>query len=422
MIRVVTLFILLTISTAIFATDTVRLNTAIDLVVTAVTDTSYTLNSTKPSGDATADSAPAKIYVPISYSGNSNYFLLKGTTPVYNYIFDISDVNHIIRFPLYVNVGVTDKYLHMAVKDGSSYKYVKAYGSVINNVTNTSYNFEVSPFTICAQMTNPSCADLTTRVDEKTTLLYFFLSTSASFADGQTIDPAASPNTGGIYFQLNMSNRTYPSLEITISNVRQGDRRAFIVYSGNATILQPKYIRVFERAASSLSAAIGIVTGTLYTKEFTYGQSGELAVTDLVNNQTYNLSAMFVDNYLFATKLSPTKAAKPLQIEELLKKQGCFLLTAGFGEEHYVIEYFKHFRDAVLSHSKLGRMFIHFYYENAPKYALQIYQSDTLRFLIRSMAYVTYFLFNFSWVLVGLFMFAYLGRKMQKNREKIKYL
>ena len=420
MIRLVSSLIIFLISTAVFAADTVRLDSSIDLVVTAVTDTTYSLNSVKPSGDATADSAPAKIYVPISYSGNSDYFLLKGTSAVYDYTFDLTNAGHVLKFPLYVNVGATDKYLHVAVKDGSSYKYVKAFGTAINSVTNTTYNFELAPYDVCAQMSNPSCADLQTRIDEKSTLLYFFLSTTSSFATGQTIDPA-STYTGGIYFQLNMSNRTYSSLTIAITKVRQGDKRAFFEYTGSETILQPKYIKVFDRGgAATTSDTLDTVSGTLFTKEYAYNQSGEVAITDLVNSQTYNLSILFVDNYLFATKLSPTAQAKPQQIEELLKKQGCFLLTAGFGEEHEVINYFRHFRDATLVHYKLGRMFIHFYYENAPKYALEIYQSSSLRFVIRSMAYFAYYFFRYFWLVLFFFIFAYAGKKILKKSQIFK--
>lgn len=400
------LFVLAILSTSVMA-DSIRLNPDVDLAVYGQTDTTYLLNSVEPSGDATSESAPAIVYVPIKsgVASQEDYFLLKGNNNVPDYLFNATDPTHVIKFPLYLNVATTDKYLYAAVKDGTTYKLARAYGTVLNNITNGSVEFPVSPQHLCAQQTAITC---TTSFDPASSgsaerediYVYFFLATDTSIAAGTAIDPTVY--TGGIYFRTYMSNRIYPSLTITVTAARPGDRRVILAYTGDSTILKPHHVRIFDTGGSAGTLLpIGQLTGTLLVKEYDYLQNSEVTVTDLVNDQDYNLGVMFVDKYNFATRVSATKAATPQAIEELLKKNACFLLTAGFGEDHYIIDYFRHFRDAVLSQSYLGRAFISVYYETAPKYALMIYQHEGIRAVIRGFAYTLYFIFNFYYVFIA---------------------
>ena len=393
-------------STQVFA-DSVRLNPDVDLAVYGVTDTTFLLNSEEPAGDATAETAPALVYVPVqgaAVADQADYFLLKGSNSAPNYLFDVTDPAHVINFPLYLNVSTTDKYLYAAVKDGSTYKMVRAYGVVLNNITNGSYTFAVSPKLICDQQTTTTCASLaptySSSYEREDILMYFFLSTASNIAVGDTVDVTA--NTGGIYFKVGMSNRIYPTLVTTVNKIRPGDRRAILEYTSSATILKPDHIRVFDSGASSSSIApIGQLTGTLLAKEYEYIQNSEVTVTDLVNSQSYNLGLLFVDKYNFTTQVSATLAVQPQEIQELLKKNACYLLTAGFGEDHFVIEYFRSFRDTVLAKSYLGRAFISVYYETAPKYALMIYNNDAMRVIIRGLGYTLYFIFNFYYYFIA---------------------
>ena len=398
--------VLAILSTQVFA-DSVRINPDVDFNVYGVTDTTFLLNSEEPSGDATAETAPALVYVPVQGSAvadQADYFLLKGSNSAPNYLFDTTDVTHVIHFPLYLNVSTTDKYLYAAVKDGSTYKLVRAYGTVLNNITNGSYSFPVSPKLICDQQTTTTCASLAPTYsgsyERDDILMYFFLSTVSNLAVGSAVDVAT--NTGGIYFKVGMSNRIYPTLVTTVNKVRPGDRRAILEYTATEAILKPDHLRVFDTGASSSAIApIGQLTGTLLAKEYEYIQNSEVTVTDLVNSQSYNLGVMFVDKYNFTTQVSATLAVQPQEIQELLKKNACYLLTAGFGEDHFVIEYFRSFRDTILAKSYFGRAFISVYYETAPKYALMIYHNEAIRAVIRGLAYTLYFIFNFYYLFIA---------------------
>ena len=249
-------------------------------------------------------------------------------------------------------------------------------------------------------------------------MVFFSRENETSLGIGATIDLATYPN--GMYVEVNLSNQINPNILTTITNVRQGDKRAFLEYTSNQAFTGGKFVRVIERPASTTAETIGSTSGTLNGREQSYLQNSEFAVTDLVNGQAYNFSVLFIDNYNFTTKLSPTASATPQLIEELLKKEACFLLTAGFGEEHFIIDYFRNFRDTILAKTYLGRAFINVYYELAPKYALIIYQHEGLRAMIRGTAYVVYFIMtNFVIILLTVAL-CVTGIYLYKNKEKIK--
>lgn len=388
--------------------DTIRLNPDNDLEVYATTDTTYLLTSETATKTPT-EASPAHVYVPIAGTAvpsQADYFLLKASNNTPDYIFNIADTSHVIKFPLYLNISTTNKYLYVAIKDGTTYKVAKAYPTVLNNITNGNYIFEVSPQEICAQQTTSlACNTLITgtATDEREIYAYFFITTLPSIGIGGTIDVTAADYSTGLFYDVHMSNRVYPNLTISLGTLRNGDRRAIIPYTSSEIMLQPDHTRVFDNSsAQSTTAPIGQLTGTLLAKEYDYVQNSEVTVTDLENGrvQPYNLSLLFVDKYQFTSKASASAVALPQEIEELLKKNSCFLLTAGFGEDHYVISYFRHFRDTVLSQSYLGRAFISVYYETAPKYALMIYHNEAIRAVIRGFAYVLYFLFNFYYLVI----------------------
>lgn len=409
-----------------FAANTVRINPDIDLVVNARTDTTYTLRSDEASGDATSEAAPAKVYVPVQsgYTSQADYFFLKASNPVYNYLFDITDNTHVIIYPLYINVSATAHYLYAAVKDGTSWKVIASDGISRTNVINGTVPFEVQLSNICGKIsTAPNCSifDPTNNItgDERNTLVYIFLSEQSSIADGATITITDPNYDGGIYFETNLSNRIYPNLVITATNARSGDKRVTLTYTANSTILDPLYVKVFERSTPGTISTI-VTPGTVNAEDFPFQQNSEVVVRNLVNDQSYNLSVFFLDKYNFTTQLSTSIIGKPLEVQELLKKQSCFLLTAGFGEEHYVIDYFRHFRDTVLSKNFLGRQFIGAYYEYAPKYALIIYEHEAVRATVRGAAYVLYFIFNYFVFILITSMTLLTAIYLYKNKEKIK--
>jgi hypothetical protein len=413
----------------VLAVDSVRLHPDNDLVINGrVNGVTFPLGLDEPSGDATSESAPGRVYVPMEGPQGSevDFFIERSATD----IFDNSDTNRLIQFPLYLNVGSTNKYLYAAAKEGSNqYKVIKfdSGGNPYVNRTNADIVFSISPADICAQVSG-DCDDFPTQVLDRTYKIYFFLSTTspAGLPYGTDAPPSTYPD--GIYFEVKMSNRVYVASTLTpiITAIKVGDKRLNIEYSSAGGILEPDSVRIFRHTSAPGGTgqpinSLGIYTGSLESEEYPYLTSGEITLRGLQNDTDYVVSVLFVNKYKFGTVLSDDATGRPLEIQELLKKESCFLLTAGFGEEHFVIDYFRKFRDRVLSKSTLGRMFITNYYEYAPKYALLIYDHEFIRFGIRMLSYCLYFIFtNFYYLAGGLFFLitGYLFSKSQKKKHQ----
>jgi hypothetical protein len=410
----------------VLAADSIRLHPDIDLVVNGrVNGVTFPLGVDEPSGDATSESAPGRVYVPMEGPQGSevDFFIERAVTD----IFDNSDTNRLIQFPLYLNVGPTNKYLYAAAKEGSNqYKVIKfdSGGNPYVNRTNTDIVFSISPADICAQVSG-DCDDFPSQVLDRTYKIYFFLTTTtpAGLPYGTDAPPTTYPD--GIYFEVKMSNRVYVASAVTpsITAIKVGDKRLNIEYSSAGGILEPDSVRIFRHTSAPGGTnqpinLAGIYTGSLEAEEYPYLTSGTITLRDLQNDADYVVSVLFVNKYKFGTVLSDDATGRPLEIQELLKKESCFLLTAGFGEEHFVIDYFRKFRDRVLSKYTLGRMFITSYYEYAPKYALMVYENQVIRFGIRSISYSLYFIFNYFNYLVGGFLLVITGYLYSKSQKK----
>lgn len=414
-------FLMIFVTTLVYAggSDTVRILNASTMIVTGVTNRGFTLGSDTPAGDATAETAPAKIYVPIvrSISGfdNQPYFSLYRTEGITS-LFDISSTAHYIAFPLLITNGATANNIYAAVKSGTSYYVIARYSASISGATNETIYFNISPKAICDQIISAGGVEcnslgITSNVEVSPApkiLLYFFQTpaTTSITVPGTTIDPAAAAYNGGIYFEVQMSNRVYDTSELTvfISQVKAGDGRIILTVTSSADMLDFKNMLIFNHGDAGPSAGaylpIGNYIGGSLIDLNIGNQSGEITVNKLSdgssvqNNKDYWFSPVLVDKFKFATTLPTPEVGRAQEIEQLLKKQACFLLTAGFGQEHYVITYFRNFRDQVLLKNSLGQKFVSFYYRTAPKYALMIYKSEVIRLVIRGVAYFLYFIFN----------------------------
>ncbi len=400
---------------AVLGEDTVRLNpTFANFAVTATTSATISLNTDLPTVQPTTEATAAKVYVPLQKTDvdTGKYFLdsVNGLPT----IVDIVTTTKTINFPLRLNVSVTNQYLYAAVFDADSsdtlkWEVVAAYSvTPFNNVTNNDVSFRLSPKVMCDQTACLNLGLASTSATTKIFKTYFFLSTTASYTLGQTIDPTVAPLNNGIYFDVGMSNKILIPADYagTITAIRRGDKRVVIEYTTTG-ILEAESIRVFNHngANSSADKAIGEAAtynsgAALLATEYPYIQSGELTVRDLINGTPYFLSVLIVNKYKFASPLSNVAEGVPAEIQELLKENGCFLLTAGFGENHYVIDYFRRFRDRVLLNSWGGRQLVNVYYELAPKYALFVYENETARAFIRGVAYALYYAFNHIYLII----------------------
>lgn len=410
--------------------EQVRMLSTVATSITGTTSGTLILNHEGPSGDGTSESAPAKVYLPIQNSNtNSNSYYITSRKNALASIFDINNSNHLFNVPLKVSTDANARYLYVAAKNqNNEYKVIRLYSStaIPGNSSNAEITFPVSAQDICKVMTS-NCGNLvptSTSASDNNFFVYFFLSANAYVLDGSQTITVSSENNG-IYYQVYMSNRIFPASSITtaITQARPGDKRAVLTYSASAGLgSYAKSVRVFSHEPSP-SAAKDLPfgeydSGSLIAEVYDYKQAGEMTVTGLVNETTYHLSVLLVDKFNFATTLSDVAIVRPKTIEELLKAQSCFLLTAGFGEEHYVIDYFRSFRDKALMKSYIGRSFVNFYYLVGPKLAMFIYPHDSLRAIVRGGAYATYFLFTHLLEVIFVLFSVLLSQKLNHKLRK----
>lgn len=431
-------FIMFFISFSVLA-DSVRIYDASNLSVTGtIAGINVTLGSDAPSGDATTDTAPARVYIPVQNgNSNDNYSTLKKTSSITS-LYNITLASHYVMFPLSLTVGGTAKYIYMAVRGGASGTgyYVSAKSSATySNISSSQVNFSITPKDICKSIilngVSTFCNPGTGALDPSSTtnvlfkpMLYFFVTDQDITPDGSTtIDPGNANYSGGVYFEAQMSNRVFDTIIVTLSELRKGDKRLIGTYSSSSSIDTSLMKKVFAYSYNDTTTPVGTNVaigaagaGTILSNDLGASQSGEFILNGLTNNRPYNIAIAFEDKFHFATKLSTSTLGTPTAIEELLKKQACFILTAGFGEEHYVTNYFRSYRDHVLANSWMGRILIKAYYSTAPRAALFIYKHEAIRSVIRGFAYVIYFFFNYGLVTLLLLSSCFYLDILRKNK------
>jgi len=417
-------------SKVVLATDSISVLNPTTFEIYAVTGASYLLNSEKPTNQSRSESEGPVVYIPTKNTGVASYdqyfYPYKSSTS--NTLMDTTTDNsnsNAIKFPFVLTIGSTAKSVYVATKVSSTFYISAKSSSTYSDITDTTFYFQVSPVKFCQTFTNSGtgssnpCSDSSTYTSNLVS--YFFISQS-NYALGDSID--LSTETDGVYYSLKFTNKIHSSLTPTITSSKKGDGRIILNFSANETMSNFSKVKIFSHNASSgtnLPLGDAANAGSILTNESTQAQSGEMTVNALTNNTTYHLSLFFVDKYNMTSVLSQSVTQTPLKIEELLEKNACFLLTSGFGEDHYVIDYFRNFRDSKLRKFYLGQKFIDWYYEFGPKMALKIYSSDFLRAVVRIFAYSLYFIFNyFLPIFFGVIFSGLVFRKIKLKKIKFK--
>ena len=196
---------------------------------------------------------------------------------------------------------------------------------------------------------------------------------------------ARAPDLNGLYKGENRLQVHFQGMDI-----QDGDSLYAYVNDRNASNGDENCEKQGKATSSTYSALTG---GGKHQKLDTIATAGKATVKGLKNGQCYSIQIYYRDRYGFATHVSGGLNASPELLAKLLEKNSCFLLTAGFGGDHPVIEDFRHFRDHTLRRYALGRAFIRLYYRYAPTLAPLIPNSPLLAALIRSAARTFHALF-----------------------------
>ncbi len=399
-------------------------------------DTYLTMVLEKPTGNGATESDPFETWVPIDATLNAGDAQDKQTIITPNSDLPVITsggglVSVHLRFLVYVTNDTAETYevVAAAKKEDNSFLAI--------NVTAVDLGEDQFQIDINMDQTNGLCQELGSACTsfteaaigsrEKDFIIYIYATTGPLLSYGSTVDPSGS-HSGGIYYKVNMSDKV-PTKSLTLSSIQKGDGRLTMNFSGGLSIgnmtdelFYKTLIYDFNKdLANVIEQGIGLdIDGALGTSGNIHilnppQREGAVDIKSLENDRTYNLAVALVNKYQFANTLSKSLVETPIEIEALLKKQACYLVTAGFQREHYILDFFRSFRDQVLLKSTIGAWLVKKYYKTAPDYAPLIYNSKILSFLVKGFSYGLFYTMK----VYPLFLFIFIMLFLRFSRNKL---
>ncbi len=376
----------------------------------------------------TTSNALTKVYVPIFNSGSYSTDTSNADFSIFTYLdatskpvnslpiigdpsgdksyvrhyFDISTPNPSYLYAGWINPQNNGQ-VYILSSSGVSPYYIS---SLSGNVSNLMVNFYFN--NLCEDRYlaefNP-CLNLkfnSTTVNQKTNTVYFFTSQDPDLTPSTPITLKDNEDIlAGIYFEYIMSNVVSPDPIPSITTVAKGDGRVNIKYTGKGIQQMKDVIAVKYEGPPGATptnpnyAEVLMDGGSIASYDNGTNPSGSVILKGLQNNTEIWSRVAYIDFWGFATYFSNDASQIPESIQTFLQEKECYLLSAGFQKEHFILEYFRDFRDKFLLERAWGRTFVQWYYDTAPYYAKNIYNNDLLRFVIRSSAYLAYFIMRY---------------------------
>jgi hypothetical protein len=272
--------------------------------------------------------------------------------------------------------------------------------AISRNTSLKEQKVNLSVFALCVNAQTP-CAGLEydndkniTQIIKENVKVYFFLSNQESISQS----PSVTDYPDGIYFKYILSN-SVSSTPPAIDSVAKGDERVKVTFSGRGInnlndVIAIKYPDSATPTEQTYYRAL-LGGGIIASDDNGPQINGSLILKNLTNGERIQVAIAYVNKFNFATKISDAEEQTPEQIQTFLQEKECYLLSAGFQKDHYVLEYFRKFRDNFLLKNIWGRGFVKWYYRTAPYYAGIIYENNFLRVVVRSLGYMTYFSLRF---------------------------
>ncbi len=348
-----------------------------------------------PSGDGDSPGSAAESYIPLTNGGNQELRVSFAQSSL------VPDTSTGI-FQTYINTindTGNDRRLYVAVQDPND---TTDYCIVGGGTTFSSSSSEVLSWVQASLSEVCASIDCTTLANPSTTktkqfLFYYFLTPDT--LSTRTCDSYNTSQTGGVYLKGNFSVRL-PTSALVINELRRGDGRLKALFSGATISDFNRTLALINGTGATITAGGNTgtqlnVSGTELIDLEIASTSTEANINPLVNNVLYSVGMVIEDKYQLTTVISNVPASvAPAEIEALLEKQACYVLSAGFGEKHFITDYFRALRDKVLLKTDLGSIFVAWYYKTAPYYTATIYNSPVISFIVRCLAYVTWFVLN----------------------------
>ncbi|MCK5073462.1 MAG: hypothetical protein KAQ98_08565 [Bacteriovoracaceae bacterium] len=367
-----------------------------------------------PSSEPTSSSYPVKAYIGMEndVGGQKNYITYSATDTIPT--ISASDTSTISVDIIMTNTD-TERYVYLAVRKSESNSTYRLTGGPQYSIVSTNSPLSASCTFSIKEIFEQSDKSLSAgSSNEVYLMLYFYITDDNTLEKDDEIVPSG---TDGMYYKLHFSDKI-PSGRLDVISLEKGDGRLKIEFIEGVTVTEMGSTEAYrtliiQRAGTVLSnggdSYYSVINagGSLF-EEYGFIKDGYLDIYPLVNYREYNFSVALMNKYQFTTALSNSMVESPESIEVFLKKQSCYLFSAGFQREHFVLDYFRRFRDTVLLRYQFGKAFIAWYYNTAPGYAPYIYRSEGLSFIVRTVGYALFYLMNyFYFFFLAVFLLAY---------------
>jgi hypothetical protein len=373
---------------------------------------------TRGSSADSSSSAP-EVFVPtitndLSTNGNNEEYTYYAVAAKGDILVDFGttgiDSTSFLDFKVNITSTTSDSQLYYGILRSDGKYDVTSFSNAANTIDVSDHTVFISIADICATG-SITCSELnndTTPSLEKSLTVVIFLSDDAGGLGGTDVDESTISN--GAFYKVSLSNKTNTSATIDLSSIDKGDSILTVNYQGSGMGTEDRLFTRLESTSASCvdgeeSTTQNIGSQFILLSDLTdlasTDESGSIKITGLTNNQCYSVRLVFCNDFGFCTHLSRERKQAPEEIEALLKEQGCFFFTAGFGGSHWLIRYFQKFRDNVLRRSFLGRSFVEFYYDIGPKYAPWLLDKPWLRKGVRGSAYLLYGFLHYFYLWLG---------------------
>ena len=243
-------------------------------------------------------------------------------------------------------------------------------------------------------------------VDTQKITLYIFLSSATSTPANPFL---LTDHAKGFFVNFNLSNKVQngstgvQDVVPSFDDLRKGDEQLTAIFSGtpiadyNRTLFfqYPSIAQSASGKNNNPQVAKADGATEIHLEGGVSVTSGDIKIKGLTNGTVVHLAVAYVNDYQFASNVSNLKSETPETIDAFLQKNACFLISAGFLKDHYVLDYLRNFRDQTLLENPFGRLFVQWYYTVAPYYAHIIAQHQFLRWTFRGLGHFLYFFLKY---------------------------
>lgn len=281
----------------------------------------------------------------------------------------------------------------------------------VSSSTDTAVTVRLNLATICGS-DHLNCGSFDGSLREERQI-FLYLDTEAQ-TNGENDGAQPTNHQNGIYIELNISDNPPNGTANTpnLDSIDRGDASLTLNYSsGTSAITDFLEVRAcqsqsnFDDSDDTDEDPIETTNCSLTSDLFDPNSSGAITVGDLENSTEYFFAVSFVDKFRFGTSLSEVRSETPLAVDALLDSNQCFIATAAYKRDNYVVKYLRNFRDQVLLQNDFGKKFVEYYYEFSPPLAQVILKSPLLRAIVRPIVYLFYFTLKYWWFFATLTIF-----------------